>query len=132
MLDESYLKLAKQTEIEALKKITLSLSAFPTIDLIVFFGSRARGDFEGDSDMDLLVVIEDIGRKNKVIGVLHDIELDFGVPISPVIFTSREYAMNKKLKSAFVENIEKEGVILYDSQRKRQSRNRPISNGESK
>ena len=122
MLNKFSLKLAKQSEIEALKKITLSLSTFPEIDLVVFFGSRARGDFEGHSDMDLLVIIKDISLKNQVIGVLHDIELDYEVPISPVIFTSREYAMNKKLKNGFVGNIEKEGVVLYDSQRKRQSR----------
>lgn len=111
----SSLKFAQDAEINALERVTKSLSALPEIERIVFFGSRARGDFNCSSDIDLLIVVTDIRIKNRVISILHDIELEYDVPISPVIFTSREYEINKKLKSSFIENLEREGIVLYDS-----------------
>ncbi len=112
-------KLAQNREVASLEKIVLSLSTFTEIEKIVFFGSRLRGDFDGFSDMDILIVMSNIHLKNKIIGILHDIELEFDVPISPVIFTSKEYKVNKELKSGFIENIEREGMILYDAKIKR-------------
>ncbi len=119
MIEKSSIKLAQKSEIDALERVALSLSVFPEIEKVVLFGSRARGDFNGSSDMDILIVITDIQIKNRVISALHDIELEYDVPLSPVIFTSREYEINKKLKSGFIENIEREGIVLYDSKRKR-------------
>lgn len=118
MINKPFIKLAQKAEIDALEGIIRSLSAFPETERVVFFGSRARGDFDGSSDIDLLIVVTDIRMKNGVISVLHNIELEYDVPISPVIFTSREYEINKRLKSSFIENIEKEGIVLYDSKRK--------------
>lgn len=115
---KSSLKLAQDAEINALEKVAESLSAFPEVERVIFFGSRARGDFDGSSDIDLLIVVTDIRIKNSVISILHDIELEYDVPISPVIFTSREYGINKKLKSSFIENLEREGIVLYDYNRK--------------
>ena len=119
MIRKSALKLAQKTEINALEKIAQFLSVIPKVERVVFFGSRARGDFNGSSDLDILIVIKDIKAKNKVISILYDIELEYDVPISPVIFTSREYGINKKLKVSFIENIEKEGIVLYDFEHKR-------------
>jgi len=75
MIRKSALKLAQKAEINALERIAQSLSAIPEIEQVIFFGSRARGDFNGSSDLDILIVIKDIKAKNKVISVLYDIEL---------------------------------------------------------
>lgn len=117
-LDKSSIKLAIDSEVNALKQVVLSLSNLPETEKVIFFGSRSRGDFNGTSDIDILVVVTDIHVKNKIVSLLHDIELEYDVPISPVIFTSKEYATNKKLKSGFFENIEREGIVLYDSKHK--------------
>ncbi len=109
------LKLAKDAERRALEKIATSLADIPQIEKIVVFGSRVRGDFRGSSDLDVLLVLSDIRVKNRAIGILHDIELEYDVPISPVIFTKREYEMNEKMKNKFIVNIEKEGIVLYDA-----------------
>jgi hypothetical protein len=34
-----------------------------------------------------------------------------------VIYTVAEYETNRRMGSRFVENVEKEGVLLYDAQR---------------
>jgi len=109
-------KLASHAEIMALDKIASALSGVAGVEKVLFFGSRSRGDFRGSSDMDLLVVIDNINLKDSVIHILHDIELEYDVPISPVVFTSSEYAMNKKLKSSFIRNVEREGMLLYDAE----------------
>lgn len=114
----SSVKLAAAPELNALRQTALSLSALPETELVVFFGSRSRGDFNGSSDIDILVVISDIKAKNRVISILHDIELEYDVPLSPVVFTGREYEINKKLKSRFIENMEREGIVLYELEHK--------------
>ncbi|NOZ69232.1 MAG: nucleotidyltransferase domain-containing protein [Deferribacteres bacterium] len=109
-------KLASHSEIMALEKITSALSGVTGVKRIYFFGSRRRGDFRGSSDMDLLLVIDSISLKDRIIHILHEIELEYDVPISPVIFTSSEYAMNRKLNSSFIRNVEREGILLYDAE----------------
>ncbi len=109
------LKLAKEAEIKALEDVGKHLSTVSEVEEVIFFGSRARGDFDTLSDIDLLIILSDIKAKDKVIGLLHDIELGYDVPLSPIIFTRREYNVNKRLKSGFIRNIEREGIVLYDS-----------------
>lgn len=118
----SSVKLATAPELNALRQIALSLSTLPATEAVIFFGSRSRGDFNGSSDMDILVVISDIKAKNRVISILHDIELEYNVPLSPVIFTGREYEINKKLKSRFIENVEREGIVLYEFEHRGEDR----------
>ncbi len=113
------LKLAQKSEIDALESMVKSLSAFSEVEKLVFFGSRVRGDFDVESDMDILIVLTNLEVKERIIAVLHDIELENDMPISPVIFTSKEYEINKRLKSSFVENIEREGILLYAAEHKR-------------
>jgi predicted nucleotidyltransferase len=81
------LKLAQRAEIQALENIVKSLSDLMCVKKIIFFGSSAWGDFEGGSDMDILIIIADIEAKGRVISIIHEIELENDVPISPVIFT---------------------------------------------
>jgi len=58
MIRKSALKLAQKPEINALERIAEFLSAIPKVERVVFFGSRARGDFIGSSDLDMLIVIK--------------------------------------------------------------------------
>jgi len=83
---------------------------------IRLFGSKVRGDFYRDSDIDIFIlvkertsVIEDIIAE---IEVNHDIE--YGLPLSTVLYSLFEYQKNMELGSFFFENVEKEGVILYE------------------
>lgn len=110
----SSVKLASAPELNALRQTALSLSALPETELVVFFGSRSRGDFNGSSDIDILVVISDIKAKNRVISILHDIELEYDVPLSPVVFTGKEYEINKKLKSSLLRTWRERGLCFMN------------------
>jgi hypothetical protein len=62
------------------------------------------------------MILKDVSHKDNAIRFLHDLELEYDVPLAPVIYTEREYAINKQMKSGFVLNVEKEGTVLYDAQ----------------
>lgn len=81
---------------------------------IRLFGSKVRGDFKEDSDIDIFILVKertsDIGDVIAEIEVSHDIE--YGLPLSTVLYSLFEYKKNKELGSFFFENVEKEGVVL--------------------
>jgi predicted nucleotidyltransferase len=82
--------------------------------LIKLFGSKIRGDFNKDSDIDILIVVKKdrLTNKKKIFDVLENIDPYFELKISPVIFTEYEYTKNKEMQSTFTEAVEKEGVSL--------------------
>ncbi|MDE3056819.1 MAG: nucleotidyltransferase domain-containing protein, partial [Bacteroidota bacterium] len=115
--------LAAENGTTALHTITKGLRKIPQVRKVVIFGSRVRGDFHGSSDLDVMIIIDqmDIEVKDKVIHILHEAELEYDVPLSPVLYTAHEYEMNKKLGSPFFERVEKEGIVLYDFERTRKN-----------
>jgi predicted nucleotidyltransferase len=111
------LPLMTPAERKALKKISREAARHPLLERLVAFGSRIRGDFHGDSDLDLLVLVRDIAAKDEIVASLYRIETEYDVPLAPVIYTVAEYETNRRMGSRFVENVEKEGVVLYDARR---------------
>jgi len=89
----------KMTLIEALSNLTSQekealfrmkkevLSAFSSASMTLY-GSKARGDFDAESDIDILILIdEEITRKIReyIMLLIYDIELDYDVIISPLL-----------------------------------------------
>jgi len=81
---------------------------------IRLFGSKARGDFYQESDIDIFVLIKE--KKKSVIEELDEIAanyvLHYDLPLSPVVYDIFEYEKNKELGSFFFENVEREGILL--------------------
>ena len=81
---------------------------------ITFFGSKVRGNFHTESDIDLLIILKE--RTTTLEGTISHVwlenELQYDSRISYVIYSEYEFAMNKKLGSPFVESIELEGLSL--------------------
>ena len=82
--------------------------------LMKLFGSKARGDFDKDSDIDVLIVVKKdrLRNKEKIFDILEEIDPYFELKISPVIYTEYEYLKNKEMESTFTEIVEKEGIAL--------------------
>jgi len=96
--------------IARLKKATLKK---PEIKAIVVFGSRARGDFNSGSDLDILVAT---GKKSAETEELFD-ELaraatDTGVSFSPVFLNSGEIRSRLLEKDSFILNVLSQGKII--------------------
>ncbi len=83
---------------------------------IRLFGSRVRGDFNRQSDIDILLVVdkEDLELRGKVYEVVTDVFLDSFVDISLKIRDQSKY-LNSSAgpPNIFLENIRKEGVDLW-------------------
>lgn len=80
---------------------------------IKLIGSKVRGDFDRDSDIDILIIVKDyLLNKEKAIDILYGIDPYYENRISPIIYSEFEYTKNKELQSPFVETVEKEGTDL--------------------
>ncbi|MEE8168363.1 MAG: nucleotidyltransferase domain-containing protein [Candidatus Hydrothermarchaeales archaeon] len=82
------------------------------IEKIILFGSYARGDFEGESDIDVLVV-GDI-TLNDAVDITVPLMLKHGKYISPKVKTSEYLRFLVREGSSFIKNVLEEGVVIYD------------------
>ena len=110
-----YLNETEKKAIESFVK-ELRKSLGEEILSIRLFGSKVRGDFHRDSDIDIFILVKkrtlDIEDMIAEVEVNHDIA--YGLLLSTVLYSLFEYKKNKELGSFFFENVEKEGVILYE------------------
>jgi hypothetical protein len=83
--------------------------------LVVLFGSKARGDFDEESDLDVLVVIESDGwRFHRDISFVGSrVSLDYDVNVSPKALTQTHYRNLQELRTPFFESVQAEGVELW-------------------
>ena len=77
------------------------------------FGSYARGDYDEESDIDLMVIIDmrnADGKKSRydICRIAAKLELKYNVTISPILYGKEEYDMRKSF--GFCRNVESEGV----------------------
>lgn len=92
------------------------LSHYPErIELIELFGSKARGDGDKESDIDLLIVVdkEDRGFDDQMCEMMNELCLKYNVLISPVIFEKKEFELYKRVRAPILLNIEKEGMVIW-------------------
>lgn len=84
---------------------------------IKLFGSKVRGDFNKNSDIDIFILVKE--KTQKLRDVIAEVEDDhnpeYSLPISVVLNSLFEYEKNKKLNSFFIESLDKEGIILKDT-----------------
>lgn len=97
---------------EIAKKLKARLSE--VVQLVDFrvFGSRARGDVEEDSDMDVFIEVEYLDKelKRRIREIVWEIGFENSVYISPLIFTRYEIEDSPLRASPIVRNIREEGV----------------------
>jgi len=93
---------------DRLNKIRRVLARYPQVKRAVIFGSRARGDFRPNSDIDLAVYLVD--SEDKMPGELL-LEIDDAAGIYKIDVIDMLRLNNKTLR----QRIEEEGVEIYDS-----------------
>jgi len=81
---------------------------------LLLYGSRARGDADPDSDVDVAIVFRspDAGMRDRILDAVARIELEHGVPLSTLILPEKEYRRLLERERRIALDIEREGVEL--------------------
>lgn len=104
----------KETDLKVATELKRRLSAL--VQLIDFrvFGSRARGNADEYSDMDVFVEVErlDPSLKEQMLDIAWEVGFEHLVVISPLIYTRDEIENSPHRSSSIVKVIAQEGVPL--------------------
>jgi len=81
---------------------------------VYLFGSRARGDFTPDSDLDLLIILEadDWETKDKVRFVAADVSLEYDVLINTHILSRARWEKMAHQQATLWREVQRDGVPL--------------------
>ena len=81
---------------------------------IVLFGSKARGDFDPESDLDIAILVDGLDQetKRKIIDVVADVEVKFLVVVSSLVLSWDDFQSLRERERRIALDIENEGVPL--------------------
>jgi len=99
-----------------LERVVACLRASYEPERIVLFGSCARGDFTKDSDIDLLILKKTdqrhLDRMREVYRLVYSPEQYLA--LDALVLTPEEWARKLSMNDFFVQEIAREGKILYE------------------
>ena len=78
------------------------------------FGSKVRGDYSQDSDIDILIVLKERSKYlvDSLYEMLFNIELEYDSKISLTIFSQAEYQHNINAHTPFIKSLANDGVAV--------------------
>lgn len=82
---------------------------------MILFGSRARGNADPDSDVDILVVLEDSAGPDAadcVSDCAWEAGFPHGIVVVPIVFTRREWEEGPERHSLLAQAVRAEGVPI--------------------
>ncbi len=102
----------KQKDLEIAKTLKEKLSNVVQIIDFRVFGSRARGDEDEYSDMDVFLEVESLNKalKEKISNIVWEVGFEHFIVISTLIFTRDEIEKSPLKASPILKNIVEEGV----------------------
>ncbi len=76
------------------------------------FGSYARGDAKPDSDIDVLIVVQNLTLelKDHILNMIADVALDYDLPLGPLVWDSERFRQHELLETLLIHNIRNEGM----------------------
>jgi len=111
------LRYLKTNEKQALNELIdkLKIQFKTQLHEIKLFGSKARGDFDESSDIDVFIVFNrevDWKFKDQIYSLIFDIDLKYDVFISARIYSAKRLVEKRMKALPFIQNVHKEGVSL--------------------
>lgn len=106
-----YLAENEKKAVLALKEEVLKLDKKAKL---IIYGSKVRGDFDEESDIDILIILNNpLELKYKILDIATEIELKYGVVFGIVIISQEEFQNSNIFRqSLYFKNIKSEGIYL--------------------
>lgn len=104
----------KASEREALLTLKNILSTkFNLLDFLIF-GSKVRGDATHESDIDLMIELDEISPhiKSQIHDIVFKVNLEYDTFISTTIFSKKEIEEGPMSESPIYKTIKREGVSV--------------------
>jgi predicted nucleotidyltransferase len=81
---------------------------------LTLYGSRARGDYDDESDIDIAIIVRGLTRelKNQILDMVADIEIKYLMPLSTLVISEEDFEFLKKRERRIALDIEREGIQL--------------------
>lgn len=117
MREEMRLKNSQKIE-KVLKRIEIELKKIlgKKLKKIILFGSYSRGDYENDSDIDLIALVDepqpDEKYEDQIVDIIVDLSIELDVVLSLFLENETEYEQERAYMP-FFQNIDKEGIEIY-------------------
>jgi len=101
---------------EVAKRFVEEIKEIEGFKRCVLFGSVARGTADLNSDIDILILLreEDAKMEEEMSQIAERISSKESVRIMPDIMEEERFELMEKHEESFAENIEKEGIKLYE------------------
>lgn len=107
-------ELLLKKEKDALLELKAEISMKYELLWIKIIGSKARGDFDKESDIDIVIVLKEVNWniEKDIYELCFYIGLKYDVLIFPIIYSKRE-SDDKLIKATpFFSAVEKEGILI--------------------
>ena len=110
-------KLFSEADYQALRQyVAQAVALLPDqIQAILLFGSKARGDSTSDSDMDLMIVLQEdtLTRREQLRSFVFDILLETSIYLSTQILSDDLFRQLPVRRPLFYANLIRDGILLY-------------------
>lgn len=103
----------KQNAIDRIKELTEPIFKKYGVDKAYVFGSYARGDFDDDSDVDIIIVAKNIKSLLIIGAILETLKQVLNKEVDLIEEECFENNEIDEVEEEFYNNIKKERVIIY-------------------